>query len=297
MHAQRHPNSSSTSKPRGVLSRAPRTRSVVAATGLLVICVAPFANARTGGPLREGVRNGTTTAETQVISNIGSSLSPTGGYSTRQSNLSGSGGGAVYGCRSAVGGSAAKPRPQNPCLRANNLNTGYAFEFHASDGPITGLISAGAGGDTKKPFVTNATGVATGLNADRLDNLDAAQIVAAARVKTGLDADTLDGVDSSGRAGPLRAGDHRRDRRRGRTRGVPRTRPWTISAGERLRRHVHGRPDQVRRLRDDHRRHDGGEITATPAASPSDVTTVDRAHVRLRRRGMPTAAFHLTVNC
>ena len=184
------------SKTRRLIGRAPRTRSVVAATGVLVICAAPFASARTGDNLREGVRNGTTTAETQVISNIGSSLGPTGGYSTRQSNLSGTGGGAVYGCRSAVGGSAAKPRPQNPCLRANNLHTGYAFEFHATSGPITGLISAGAGGDTKKPFVTNATGVATGLNADRVDNLDAAQIIAAARVKTGLDADTVDGKDA-----------------------------------------------------------------------------------------------------
>jgi len=185
------------SKARRVLSRAPRTRSVVAATGMLVICVAPFASARTGGNLREGVRNGTTTNETQVISNIASSTGPTGGYSTRQSNLSSSGGGAVYGCRSAVGGSAAKPRPQNPCIRANNLSTGYAFEFNASDGPIAGLISAGTGGDTKKPFVTNATGVATGLNSDRLDNLDAAQIVNLARTKASLDADTVDGRDSS----------------------------------------------------------------------------------------------------
>jgi len=185
------------SKTRRLLGRAPRTRSVIAATGLLVICVAPFANAKTGQPLREGVRNGTTTAETQVISNIGSAPGPVGGYSTRQSNLSNSGGGAVYGCRSQVGGSAAKPKPQNPCLRANNLNTGYAFEFNASDGPIAGLISAGAGGDSKKPFVTNATGVATGLNADRLDNLDAATIIAAARTKAGLDADTVDGESAA----------------------------------------------------------------------------------------------------
>ncbi len=185
------------SNTRRLLGRAPRTRSVVAATGLLVICVAPFASARTGDTLREGVRNGTSTAETQIISNIGSAAGPTGGYSTRQSNLSNSGGGAVYGCRSQVGGSAAKPRPQNPCLRANNLSTGYAFEFNASDGPVAGLISAGAGGDSKKPFVTNATGVATGLNADRVDNLDAAQIVALARTKASLDADTLDGKDSA----------------------------------------------------------------------------------------------------
>jgi len=176
MHEPSHTAQPRISKARRVFNRAPRSRSVVAATGLLVICIAPFASARTGGPLREGVRNGTTTSETQVISNIGSATGPTGGYSTRQSNLSPSGGGAVYGCRSQAGGSAATPRPQNPCVRANNLNTGYAFEFNASDGPVVGLISAGIGGDAKKPFVTNATGVATGLNADRLDGKEADDI-------------------------------------------------------------------------------------------------------------------------
>ena len=164
------------SKARRLFGRAPRTRSVVAATGLLVICIAPFAAARTGSPLREGLRNGTTTAETQIISNIGSTTAPTGGYSTRQSNLSSSGGGAVYGCRSQAGGSAATPRPQNPCVRANNLSTGYAFEFHASRGTIGGLFSVGGGGDTLKPFITNATGVATGLNADRVDSKSADDI-------------------------------------------------------------------------------------------------------------------------
>ena len=159
------------SKTRRLLGRAPRTRSVIAATGLLVICAAPFASARTGGPLREGVRNGTTTSETQVISNIASTTTATGGYSTRQSNLSPSGGGAVYGCRSAAGGSAAVPRAQNPCIRANNLSTGFAFEFNASDGAVAGLITVGKGGDATKPFITNATGVATGLNADRVDGL------------------------------------------------------------------------------------------------------------------------------
>ena len=182
---------------RSILGRAPRTRSVIAATGVLVICIAPFAAAKTGGPLREGLRNGTTTSETEVISNIASTLSTTGGYSTRQSNLSNSGGGAIYGCRSGAGGSAAKPRPQNPCVRANNLSTGYAFEFNASKGAIGGLISVGGGGDTRRPFVTNATGVALGLNADRVDGLDASAIIAAARVKAGLDADTVDGKDSA----------------------------------------------------------------------------------------------------
>jgi hypothetical protein len=186
-----------TPRPRRFAGRAPRTRSVVAATGVLVICITPFAAARTGNNLREGVRNGTAVKETQIIGNLRSTTTPTGGYVTRQSNLSTDGGGAVYGCRSKAGGSAATPKPQNPCIRVNNLSTGFAFEFNASNGDSAGLITVGPGGDAKKPFTTNATGVATGLNADRLDSLDAAQIIAAARLKTGLDADTVDGLDSA----------------------------------------------------------------------------------------------------
>ncbi|HEV2060237.1 MAG TPA: hypothetical protein VGR11_12840, partial [Solirubrobacteraceae bacterium] len=94
-------------------------------------------------------------------------------------------------------------------------------EFHATHGPIVGLISAGAGGDDKKPFVTNATGVATGLNADRLDNLDAAQIVALARTKKDLDADTLDGRDSASFADPAPFAQVAANGAAGATRGVP----------------------------------------------------------------------------
>jgi hypothetical protein len=179
------------------LRRSPRTRSVVIATGLLVLGITPFAAARTGSNIREGLRNGTATRETQIISNVAASTGTTGGYSTRQSNLSTSGGGAVYGCRSGAGGSAATPTPQNPCIRANNLSRGLAFEFNASNGDSAGLITVGTGGDATKPFTTNATGVATGLNADEVDGLDATQIVALARTKASLDADTVDGKDST----------------------------------------------------------------------------------------------------
>jgi hypothetical protein len=164
-----------------LMSKAPRTRSVLLATGVIVVGVSSFAVAGTGDPLREGRRNGTTVRETEIISNVASSTGLKGGYSTRQSNLSSSGGGAIYGCRSQPGGSKATPTPQNPCLRANNLSRGLAFEFQATLGDVVGTIMAGAGGDSKKPFTTNATGVATGLNADRVDDLDAAAIVAKAR--------------------------------------------------------------------------------------------------------------------
>jgi hypothetical protein len=163
---------------------------------VLVIGVSPFAVAATGDALREGLRNGTTTSETEVISDIDSTTLAKGGYSTRQSNLSDSGGGAIYGCRSRAGGSRATP-PQNPCVRANNLRDGLAFEFNATAGSVAGAITVGAGGDGTRPFTTNATGVATGLNADRVDGLSASEIVTAARSRTGLDADTIDGVDSS----------------------------------------------------------------------------------------------------
>ena len=282
------------SKARRLIGRAPRTRSVVAATGLLVICIAPFASARTGGPLREGVRNGTTTAETQVISNIGSAAGPTGGYSTRQSNLSGSGGGAVYGCRSKVGGSAAKPRPQNPCLRANNLSTGYAFEFNASNGPIAGLISAGAGGDSKKPFVTNATGVATGLNADRVDNLDAAQIVALARTKASLDADTLDGRDSASFASLAPFAQVTVDGKAGETRGVP-TNGVTNPADAGTYSVLFTGDLSKCALSTALGGTAGGEISVTPTVANGNTTVA--VHTFDSAGGPENRAFHLSAHC
>jgi hypothetical protein len=158
-----------TKRRRLLADRSPRTRSVLLATGVLVVAITPFAVAATGSPLLQGKRNGTTVRETEVISNVASTNALKGGYSTRQSNLSASGGGAIYGCRSQAGGSKATPLPQNPCLRANNLSKGLAFELQASNGDLGGTIQVGGGGDATKPFVTNATGVATGLNADRVD--------------------------------------------------------------------------------------------------------------------------------
>ena len=45
-----------------------RTRNVLLASAVLAVGISPFAIARTGDNLREGVRNGTTTSETEVIS-------------------------------------------------------------------------------------------------------------------------------------------------------------------------------------------------------------------------------------
>jgi hypothetical protein len=117
-----------------------------------------------GGSLVAGKRNPTSgqiTRETTIIAK-------TGGYATRQSNFNhGSGGGAIYGCRSNPG--------TQPCIRANNLTTGRAFEF-ATKGSEAGFIQAD--GANAKPFTTNAHGVATGLNADQVDGKSADDIVA-----------------------------------------------------------------------------------------------------------------------
>jgi hypothetical protein len=135
----------------------------------VALIVSPFAVAAgEGDPLEGGTRNPSTnqsqalTRETEVIAN-------TATYGTRQSNKSNNGGGAIYGCRATQG--------TNPCLRAVNLANGRAFEFQ-STATEAGRIDVGGGGDSVRPFSTNATGVATGLNADRVDGFDQAQLVA-----------------------------------------------------------------------------------------------------------------------
>jgi hypothetical protein len=111
-----------------------------------------------GRSLIAGKRNpqgGSLARETQIISRNGT-------YSTRQSNL-GAGGGAIYGCRAEAGNA-------EPCVRANNLTTGRAFEFETG-GKEGGEILVKD--TTGVPFVTNATGKVANLNADKLDDKSA----------------------------------------------------------------------------------------------------------------------------
>ena len=102
-----------------------------------------------------GKRNpssGSLSSETQIIANNGT-------YGTRQSNKKdGEGGGAIYGCRSSAG--------KEPCVRANNLKDGRAFEF-VTAGKEAGLIQVGD--TTAPPFTTNATGKVANLDADKVD--------------------------------------------------------------------------------------------------------------------------------
>ena len=151
-----------------------RTRNVLLATVVLAVMISPFAVAASGPILKLNGRNPTSHSETQIVGRINGTDNNTGGYTTRQSNLSSTGGGAFYGCRAAA---AAQNGPAvEPCMRANNLSTGLAFEFNTTHGTSAGSITVGSGGDATKPFTTNATGVATGLNADRVDGKDGADI-------------------------------------------------------------------------------------------------------------------------
>jgi hypothetical protein len=137
-------------------------RYVLGSAIVLALLVSPFAVATTGDVLREGKRNpssGSSHRETEIIASNST-------YGTRQSNIrNGNGGGAVYGCRSKTG--------REPCIRANNLNTGRAFEFE-TNGTEGGRIEADTPG--ARPFTTNATGVATGLSSDKVDGLDAGRV-------------------------------------------------------------------------------------------------------------------------
>ena len=147
---------------------------ILAAALLVALLVAPFAGAfGEGNSVRGGARNPSAdsrkayTKETQIIANVSS-------YGTRQSNKSNNGGGAVYGCRSAAGGT---PKGNEPCVRASNLADGRAFEFNANGGTEVGAITGPA---AAAPFTTTAKGVATGLNADQVDGKSADEITAAA---------------------------------------------------------------------------------------------------------------------
>lgn len=150
-----------------------RLLTLLSASAVAAMVAAPLAvGAGEGSALRGGDRNpggGSTnelTRETGIISQNST-------YGTRQSNK-GSGGGAIYGCRST---SAA-----TPCIKVNNLSSGQAFNFTFNSGAVGGRLQSNAANPAAvKPFTTNATAVADGLNADRVDNLDAAQIAASAR--------------------------------------------------------------------------------------------------------------------
>jgi hypothetical protein len=148
-------------------SHAGVARAAVIGGMLLAAVAAPIALAAgDGGSVRGGARNPGSnqslqyTNETQIIADNST-------YGTRQSNK-GTGGGAIYGCRSLADSPA--------CISGVNLNTGNAFSF-TTKGKVGGVILLRD--KTGAPLTTNATGVATGFNANFLQGKQASDFIPA----------------------------------------------------------------------------------------------------------------------
>ena len=135
--------------------------ALILAIGVPSVAVG-FGEGRTAKLGKRNPSSGSLTRETQIIANNGS-------YGTRQSNKNqGDGGGAIYGCRSDAS--------HEPCVRANNLKTGRAFEF-VTRGKEAGKIEVGD--TTAAPFTTNAKGKVENLNSDELDGRDSTDFASA----------------------------------------------------------------------------------------------------------------------
>lgn len=147
-----------------------KPRHLIVATVVVALAVPTLAVASGEGQSVLGGQRNPTLSPSRTYSGETQIIARNSTYGTRQSNK-GTGGGAIYGCRAVAGSSAS-------CLRAVNLNQGAAFDFVTS-GVQGGRITA-AGGEKARPFTTNATGVATGLNADRVDSKSADELVAEA---------------------------------------------------------------------------------------------------------------------
>jgi hypothetical protein len=150
---------------------------VVLSSLILAMLVAPFALASDGDPVRAGGR----TTFTSITRVLGDSAT----YATQQSNLrNGDGGAARYGCRSSAA--------NEYCLLSKNTGGGGSFRFTSANSLLGGIIDVdppqGKTARDAKPFTTNATGVATGLNADEVDGMSADDIIKAAKTPSGFSA-------------------------------------------------------------------------------------------------------------
>ncbi len=156
--------------------RTHRIRKALIGTAAIGLIAAPVALA---APMDGGDRNPSSNAtqgysqETQIVGEIaqnqGGHAARTGGFVTRQSNKSDSGGGAIYGYRAKAGTEA--------CVAANNLSNGDAFRFQAGTAAASiGQLRFGLDINKvvdKPPFVTNGTGLVKNLNADAVDGKSA----------------------------------------------------------------------------------------------------------------------------
>jgi hypothetical protein len=147
-----------------------RSALVLSCAVVLAVGITSIATGAAGDFVRVGKRN-FAPGETAIVGG-------TTGYATRQSNNNnGDGGAASYGCRADTGKEA--------CLYVLNHHNGQVFQFSSDGGLNAGRIlvnpPSGKKASDVSPFTTNATGVATGLNADQVDGQSASDIIAATK--------------------------------------------------------------------------------------------------------------------
>jgi hypothetical protein len=262
---------------RSALRRGRRAREVLLASTVIGLIAAPFAvGADNDDAVNGGERNpGRSTStgydrETEIIGNIaqnqGGVAANTGGYTTRQSNKSDTGGGAIYGCRARAG--------TESCVAANNLNNGDAFRFQATpNANSVGQIRFGvdlARIVDKPPFATNGTGLVKNLNADRLDGQSASDFVGKGSLLFAV-------VGADGAIGA--------------NRGLPANAKATVTASD---------GNQVFTVPF------AGDVSQCSAtANPTDVDAptlavapgTDKTHIVVREKGATPFGFHLQVVC
>jgi hypothetical protein len=161
-----------------------RLRWALLGLGLAAAAGAPYAVGQDSA--RKSVIAGTRTPVVGVVLTPTTLATNVATYGLDVFNDSNRGGAAQFTCRAITG------EKRNACLSAVNRRNGQAFDFNFR-GALGGLIQVGGNIDKPfpgaKPFVTNATGVATGLNADQVDGLHARDIidfaVAASSVQVG----------------------------------------------------------------------------------------------------------------
>jgi len=172
----------------------PRVAAIACGMAVTAVAVPQALASGEGTNAKLGVRNpssGNLTVQTQIIASNNN-------WGTRQSNK-GSGGGAIYGCRSAPGAES--------CVRAVNLQNGLAFSFQSNSGtsPVGSFQVGSTSAVTNKvaPFTTNAQGMVTNLNANLLGGLTAAQIESQAVSTAGTAAQALSSIAAVNAAGAL----------------------------------------------------------------------------------------------
>ena len=182
---------------------SPRIRWMLFGLGLSALLGAPVAIGALAGteklPKHEPFIAGARTPSVGELVNgttLATNVSP---FALDVTNRSNRGGSLSLGCKSIAGPG------RRPCLRVNNRANGNAFDFRFR-GALGGVFQVGSdilqAYPEAQPFVTNATGVATGLNSDRVDGMHAQDIIDTAVSRSSVQVGAQGPQGAQGAQGP-----------------------------------------------------------------------------------------------